>query len=68
MCNAGQFIEGAPVRYHAQYLFNHYKQSGAAFTDALYQRIVKSEKLKLWEATALKNEFRKLLKAAQSAN
>lgn len=52
------------VKQHALYLFEHYKQSGAALADTLYQRIVKTENLKLWEAKALANEFNKLRRAA----
>lgn len=53
------------VKIDALYLFEHYKQSGENrnFVDMLYQRIIKQRALKLWEATALKNEFIKLIKA-----
>lgn len=50
------------VKLDALYLFEHYKQSGEGLADTLYQRIVKSENLKLWEAKALRDEFRKLIK------
>jgi subtilase family serine protease len=50
------------AKIDADYLYNHYKQSGAALADTLYQRIVKTESLKLWEAKALRDEFRKLVK------
>ena len=55
------------VKADAQYLFEHFKQSDGnqAFVNMLYQRIVKQNQLKLWEATALKNEFVKLLKASK---
>jgi hypothetical protein len=52
----------SPVKRHAQYLLEHYNQSGKNknFVDMLYQRIVKTEGLKLWEAKTLANEFNKL--------
>lgn len=49
----------------AAYLYEHYKQGGKGLAELLYQRIIKTEKLKPWEAVALKNEFVKLLKAAK---
>ncbi len=53
------------VKSDALYLFEHFKQSGEnrEFVAMLFNRIVKTENLKLWQATALKNEFNKLLKA-----
>jgi hypothetical protein len=51
------------VKSDAAYLFEHYKQSGASLANTLYQRIVKQDNLKLWEAKALANEFRKLVKS-----
>ena len=51
------------VKAHAAYLFEHYKQGGKHFADMLYNRIIKQENLKLWEAKALANEFNKLRKA-----
>jgi hypothetical protein len=51
---------------HAIYLFEHYKQThNQGFVEMLFDRIVKAEKLKLWEAKALANEFKKLLKNYQ---
>lgn len=50
------------VKRDAQYLYEHYKQSGKNLAEILYQRIVKTENLKLWEAKALANEFHKLVK------
>lgn len=50
------------AKQDAAYLFEHYKQSGEGLADTLYQRIVKTEGLKLWEAKALRDEFRKLIK------
>ena len=52
------------VKHHAKYLYEHYKQSDSnnAFVDMLYNRIIKQESLKLWEAKALANEFNKLRK------
>jgi len=50
------------VKQDAQYLYEHYKQSGKNLAEILYQRIVKTENLKLWEAKALANEFHKLVK------
>lgn len=49
----------------ALYLFEHFKQSGEnrEFVTMLFNRIVQTNGLKLWEANALKNEFNKLLKA-----
>ena len=52
------------MKAHAAYLFEHYKQGGKHFADMLYNRIIKQENLKLWEAKALANEFNKLRKAA----
>ena len=54
------------VKADAAYLFEHYKQSGAGLADTLYQRIIKQENLKLWEAKALANEFRKLVKTIEA--
>jgi hypothetical protein len=54
------------AKIDALYLFEHYKQSGAGLADTLYQRIVKRNGLKVWEAQALKREFSKLLKAANN--
>ena len=56
----------SPIKAHALYLFEHYRQSGEnkGFTDMLYQRIVKTENLKLWEAKALANEFNKICRNA----
>jgi hypothetical protein len=51
------------AKIDALYLYEHYKQSGAQLADTLYQRLVKQNALKLWEAQALKREFLKLLKA-----
>ena len=58
----------ATMHNHAEYLLEHYKQSGGnlGFVDMLYQRIVKTENLKRFEASALKNEFFKLLKQHQA--
>lgn len=52
------------VKLHAAYLYEHYKQSdnNNSFVDMLYNRIIKQENLKLWEAKALANEFNKLRK------
>ena len=52
------------VKTHAAYLYEHYKQSDKnnAFVDMLYNRIIKQENLKLWEAKALTKEFNKLRK------
>ncbi len=50
------------VKQDAAYLYEHYKQSGKALAETLYQRIIKQNKLKNWEAQALANEFRKLIK------
>lgn len=54
----------SPVKHHAIYLYEHYKQAdhNNAFVDMLYNRIIKQEGLKLWEAKALANEFNKLRK------
>ena len=46
----------------AAYLYEHYKQSGQGLANTLYERLIKQNNLKLWEAQALKNEFLKLLK------
>ena len=56
------------VKADAQYLFEHFKQSGEnrAFADMLYQRLLKQRAFKQWEAVALKNEFIKLLKAEKA--
>jgi len=53
------------VKQDAAYLYEHYLQSenNQEYVDMLYQRIVKTEQLKLWEAKALANEFNKLRKA-----
>ena len=55
------------VKSDALYLFEHFKQSGEnrEFVTMLFNRIVKTENLKLWEASALQNEFNKLLKASK---
>lgn len=53
------------AKQHAAYLFAHYKQSGAGLADTLYQRVVKTESLKLWEAKALRDEFKKLIKQGE---
>ena len=54
------------VKANAMYLFEHYKQSGPGLAQTLYERIIKQNSLKLWEAKALKNEFLKLIKEAQA--
>jgi hypothetical protein len=46
----------------AIYLHEHYKQSGQGLANTLYERLIKQNHLKLWEAQALKREFLKLCK------
>lgn len=46
----------------ALYLYEHYKQSGESLANTLYERLIKQNSLKLWEAQALKTEFLKLCK------
>jgi len=46
----------------ALYLYEHYKQSGEGLANTLYERLIKQNSLKLWEAQALKREFLKLCK------
>ena len=50
------------VKADAQYLFAHYKESGRNLAELLYQRIVKTQQLTAWEAKALADEFKKLVK------
>jgi hypothetical protein len=52
------------AKQDAAYLYEHYIQSGKnkGFVEMLYNRVVKQEGLKLWEAKALANEFNKLVK------
>lgn len=51
-----------PYKQDALYLFEHYKQSGAGLAQELFNRIIKEKQLKVFEASALKNEFNKLIK------
>jgi hypothetical protein len=51
------------IKSDAAYLFEHYKQSGKNLAEILFNRIIKQENLKRWEAKALANEFNKLVKA-----
>jgi hypothetical protein len=59
------FLKGkymSQYKADAAYLYEHYKQSGQSLANTLYERLIKQNDLKLWEAEALKREFLKLLK------
>ena len=52
------------AKQDAAYLYEHFIQSGKnkGFVEMLYNRVIKQDGLKLWEAKALANEFNKLVK------
>jgi hypothetical protein len=56
------------VKQDAAYLYEHYLQSdkNKGFVEMLYNRIVKQEGLKLWQAKSLANEFNKLRKQGET--
>ena len=52
----------AQVHIHAKQIADIYKREGEGKANQAFQAVITSNKLKLWELTALKNEVFKLIK------